>query len=77
MVECKILRKGDSSDTVKSWQMLLNGWGEKLNVQAYNCGDTDGIFGQKTEDATKAFQGDYGLKKDGVVGADTWGMMLA
>lgn len=32
----------------------------------------DGIFGQKTEDAVKTFQQDYGLKKDGVCGPLTW-----
>lgn len=70
MVDCKILRKGDSNDTVKSWQALLNVWG-------YNCGTPDRIFGAKTEEQTKKFQKDYGLEADGIVGKLTWDMMLA
>lgn len=70
MVECKVIKSGSKGDTVKSWQVLLNAWG-------YSCGTPDGIFGGKTESATKKFQGDYGLHQDGIVGSATWGMMLA
>lgn len=70
MVDCKILRKGDFNDTVKSWQALLNVWG-------YNCGTPDRSFGDKTEEQTKKFQKDYGLEPDGIVGKLTWNMMMA
>ena len=70
MVQTNILKNGSKGDSVKSWQMLLNGWG-------YNCGNADGIFGTKTENMTKKFQKEYGLEADGVVGSATWGMMLA
>jgi peptidoglycan hydrolase-like protein with peptidoglycan-binding domain len=42
----------------------------------YNCGTVDGIFGAKTDSATKKFQKDYGLAVDGVVGAQTWGALI-
>ncbi len=70
MVQCNILKSGSKGDSVKSWQTLLNYWG-------YSCGNADGIFGAKTVEATKKFQREYGLEADGIVGAVTWGMMLA
>ena len=77
MVETNLIKKGSEGSTVRSWQFLLNGWSEKLGIAAYNCGGADGDFGPKTEAATKAFQKDYGLNPDGIVGSATWGMMLA
>jgi GH25 family lysozyme M1 (1,4-beta-N-acetylmuramidase) len=70
MVQTNIIKNGSKGSTVKSWQTLLNFWG-------FNCGNADGIFGGKTEEATKKFQKEYGLEVDGVVGSATWGMMLA
>lgn len=70
MVQTNIIKNGSKGSTVKSWQTLLNFWG-------FNCGTADGIFGGKTEEATKKFQKEYGLEADGVVGSATWGMMLA
>ncbi len=69
MVQTNIIKNGSKGSTVKSWQTLLNFWG-------FNCGTADGIFGGKTEEATKRFQKEYGLEADGVVGSATWGMML-
>lgn len=37
----------------------------------------DGIFGAKTEEAVKAFQGDHGLAQDGIVGKNTWAALDA
>ena len=37
---------------------------------------TDGIFGQKTEDATKAFQGAHSLEKSGVIDEETAQLLL-
>lgn len=70
MVECVVIKKGSSGSAVTSWQTLLNCWG-------YDCGVVDGIFGDKTDAATKRFQSDYKLTPDGIVGALTWGTMLA
>lgn len=37
----------------------------------YNPGSIDGVFGRKTEIATKNFQSDTGLKVDGIIGKKT------
>jgi peptidoglycan hydrolase-like protein with peptidoglycan-binding domain len=49
---------------------------EHLNRLGFDCGKTDGSFGARTEDATKAFQAARGLKVDGVVGEKTWTALL-
>ena len=69
MVECKVIKNGSKGSAVKRWQTLLNSL-------EYNCGTVDGIFGAKTDSATKKFQKDYGLAVDGVVGAQTWGALI-
>lgn len=45
---------------------------QRLTAQGYGSGGIDGIFGQKTLEAVKEYQADYGLKVDGIVGAKTW-----
>lgn len=53
------LSKGDRGDDVKVWQTI--------------CGTgADGIFGEKTLDATVDFQTSHGLDGDGIVGKKTW-----
>lgn len=42
-----------------------------LTTRGYNCGDVDGIFGNKTSFAVKNFQTDKGLSVDGIVGRKT------
>ena len=42
-----------------------------LNKLGFSCGTADGIFGSKTKTAVMAFQSAYGLKVDGIVGAQT------
>ena len=37
----------------------------------------DGDFGKQTEKAVKQFQKDWNMKQDGVVGKDTWSMLLS
>lgn len=59
-----ILRKGDSNEYVRSWQVLLN-------INGYNCGLADGIFGDKTEKALIKWQQDHGMEA-GYIGANTW-----
>ena len=47
---------------------------QKQNLLAYlgyYVGEIDGIFGQMSKAATKAFQADYGLTVDGIAGPDT------
>lgn len=59
-----LLKRGIVGPAVKALQELLNKCG-------YNCGNADGIFGEKTEDAVKRFQTDHGLKVDGIAGEAT------
>lgn len=59
------LRYGDTGKEVKTAQTLL----EK---RGFYTGSIDGIFKQKTLDATKDFQDSRGLKDDGVIGIKTW-----
>lgn len=61
------IRKGDSGPYVTLAQT-------QLIQKGYSCGDkgADGIFGNDTLKAVKAFQQDQGLKADGIVGQNTW-----
>ena len=58
------LRKGDRNDYVKAWQTLLN-------LNGYDCGNVDGIFGDKTEKAVLKWQQDHGMEA-GYIGNQTW-----
>ena len=68
-VELNTLRKDSKGQQVKTLQRLLNSMGHK-------CGSVDGIFGDKTAVAVKAFQKAEKLEADGVVGKDTWTALL-
>lgn len=50
---------------------------QRLTAKGYGVGAIDGIFGQKTLEAVKAYQAEHGLKVDGVVGAKTWESLAA
>jgi peptidoglycan hydrolase-like protein with peptidoglycan-binding domain len=58
------LRLGSRGAMVKAWELFLVG--EKLDP-----GEPDGIFTDKTEDATRAFQTKAKIESDGVVGRQT------
>jgi hypothetical protein len=60
-----VLRKGDKGDAVARWQTFLIG-------QGFDPKGTDGVFGQDTEAATKAFQTKHKIAVDGVVGNDSY-----
>jgi len=66
------LRKGDKGEAVKELQTLLMQRGYDLGKWG-----ADGDFGKQTQTAVKQFQTDWGLKVDGVVGNDTWKMLLS
>lgn len=74
-VEVKVLRKGASGDNVKAMQLLLIGYGYKMqnNGKIYGA---DGSFGTATDNAVRAFQKAKGLSVDGICGPKTWEKLL-
>lgn len=67
-ISLRTLSKGSTGEDVKALQILLNGYGFKLDI--------DGSFGPKTQAAVKAFQKMVGLVVDGIVGVLTWRKLL-
>jgi peptidoglycan hydrolase-like protein with peptidoglycan-binding domain len=59
------LTKGAAGSKVKTLQV-------RLEIQGYNPGPIDGIFGARTATAVKKFQEYKGLTADGVVDETTW-----
>ncbi|WP_151477115.1 peptidoglycan-binding protein [Streptomyces albicerus] len=43
-----------------------------LRRHGFEPGSTDGLYGERTKDAARAFQRARGLALDGIVGPDTW-----
>lgn len=66
---CTLLKKGMYGELVKRLQEVLKAYG-------FNCGDIDGIFGDKTYNAVVAFQKSRRLAIDGIVGYNTWRKLL-
>lgn len=64
------LKKGDKGEGVKELQLLLK-------AKGFSCGSTDGVFGERTELAVKAFQNTHKIEVDAVVGQVTWSKLLA
>lgn len=62
------LRLGSYGNDVANAQM-------RLKAAGYLLGNADGIFGQKTKAAVIALQKDYNLKRDGIIGAQTWAVI--
>ena len=61
------LQKGSRGRDVQAWQATLrHRWG-------YTSLVVDGVYGVRTEEATRHFQSTHRLKVDGVVGPATWG----
>ena len=56
-----VLRKGSRGNEVMKLQIVLNKLG-------YDCGDEDGIFGDKTDNALRLLQANNGITIDGVYG---------
>ena len=63
-----ILRNGSTGSQVKNLQTALA-------KQGYDVGIIDGKYGPKTEYAVMQYQQDNGLKKDGIAGKDTLGLL--
>ena len=49
---------------------------EALNRHGYGL-DVDGVFGEKTRAAVRAYQKEKGLKLDGIAGDETWGSLMS
>jgi len=64
------LRVGSKSDLVERWQFFLRG----LNLF---FGETDGVFGDETKQATQEFQRAHRLKDDGIAGNTTLGTAMS
>ncbi len=62
------LKLGKYGENVARAQMYLKAGG-------YLLGKADGIFGAQTKAAVIAFQKDYNLKADGIIGANTWELL--
>lgn len=68
----RIMGIGDNGADVASVQGMLEYHGYDLRY----CGGCDGIFGEGTEYAVKAFQKEHGLTADGEVGNITWDALI-
>ncbi len=64
------LSRGDESIYVREFQYFLNVLGENLAVIPPVA--IDGVFGEATENAVRAFQSAYGLPVTGIVDEATW-----
>ena len=75
----RVLRNGSEGADVEELQTLLIKLAEKQNDTAYLVGSygADGDFGDSTESAVRAFQRDYALSIDGIVGAKTLDRLYA
>jgi V8-like Glu-specific endopeptidase len=71
------LRRGSKGAAVSDLQTRLNAWRAKTFGIALPALVVDGDFGQKTEAMVREFQRRNSLSVDGVVGALTWGALLA
>lgn len=64
----KILDYGDKGKEVELLQL-------RLKNKGYDCGEIDGIFGRKTLAQVLLLQYDKCKAVDGIVGAETWGVI--
>ncbi len=68
-VNCQLLKKKSKGEAVSALQAILTGLD-------YYTGELDGVFGNLTDKAVRAFQKDNKLTADGIVGAKTWEKLL-
>ena len=68
-VNCQVLKKIAKGKPVVALQAILK-------AKGFDCGAIDGSFGQKTDQAVRAFQKAEGLEVDGIVGSATWEALL-
>ena len=68
-VRLGLLKEGMEDPQVRTVQQLLS-------AKGYGPGEADGIMGEATVGAVRAFQENSGLLADGEVGGDTWSKLL-
>ena len=68
MITYPTVRQGSRGEVVTQLQLFLSNLGSTLQI--------DGIFGNGTASAVRAFQKKYGLDVDGIVGPKTWKKLL-
>lgn len=66
--EQPIVKQGSQSFEVEFIQVMLNHFGHETEV--------DGNFGPHTDQQVRELQAEHGLVRDGVVGVDTWTLLL-
>jgi peptidoglycan hydrolase-like protein with peptidoglycan-binding domain len=71
------LRRGSKGSAVSDLQTRLNAWRSRTYGISLPALAVDGDFGPKTHAMVVEFQKRKGLKVDGIVGAQTWGTLLA
>jgi len=70
------MKMGESGEAVRVLQLALLSLDFPMSVSTKNYASLpDGIYGQETYQAVKAFQARYGLPQDGIVGRDTLGKL--
>lgn len=67
--KCPLIKYGSNGEVVKWVQ-------NRLNFLGFNCGTTDGIFGNMTKQAVILFQQSKGLFSDSIIGNNTWIKLL-
>jgi hypothetical protein len=70
----QVLRTGSSGADVERWQLFLRG---QDFDDVFDFVEVDGVFGDITDKATKAFQRHFRLQADGVVGNRTYGQAMS
>ena len=67
----RVYRRGDDGPEILDIQQRLIELGYELPAN-----ESNGTFGDATEDAVRAFQTERRLRGDGIVGPDTWGQLV-
>ena len=73
---CVRLRRGDKGDAVRALQTLLNTVQGENGKPIYGRTKVDGVFSIYNQRVLKLFQRESSLVADGVVGPQTWAMLL-
>lgn len=70
-----VLNTGSQGDSVRFIQSYLNAV-SKYTSAGWPVLAVDGIYGSMTKQVVKLFQTKFGLKADGIVGKDTWAVII-